>query len=161
MKYAAQTQVSSDKSRFEIERILMRYGASGFLYGWDDERNRAMISFRIGGKMFKIVVPLPAKNDREFLYTPERGKPRSPQAAEMAWEQATWQRWRALTLWIKAVLEASESGITTLEEALQPFILLPSGETVGEWMKGQIANAYLTGKMPAFLPLPENNSSKL
>jgi len=152
MKYAAQTQVSSDKSITEIQRTLIRYGCRGFAYGWDGATNRAMITFEMAGKAYRMVMPLPAKTAREFTHTPDRGKLRSPQAAETAWEQATRQRWRALALWIKAVLEAAESGITTLEEALQPFIMLPSGETVGEWMKDQIEQAYLTREMPALLP---------
>jgi hypothetical protein len=115
-----------------------------------------MVTFQVAGKMFRIILPLPDHNSRKFTHTPERGKPRSPAAAEAAYEQATRQRWRALALWVKAVLEAAESGITTLEEALQPFILLPDGSTVGEWMKPQIERAYLEGQMPAFLPLLEN-----
>ena len=31
--YAQQTQVSTDKSRAEIERTLQRYGADQFMYG--------------------------------------------------------------------------------------------------------------------------------
>ena len=152
MKYASHTQVASDKSRTEIERTLIRYGCRGFAYGWDGTGNRAMITFEMAGKGYRMVMPLPDKNTREFTHTPDRGKLRSSQAVETAWEQATRQRWRALALWIKAVLEAAESGITTLEEALQPFIMLPSGETVGEWMKDQIEQAYLTREMPALLP---------
>jgi hypothetical protein len=33
-RYAAETTVASDRSRAEIERILERYGASSFMYGW-------------------------------------------------------------------------------------------------------------------------------
>jgi len=140
----------------EIQRTLIRYGALAWAYGWDGEGNRAMISFEMAGKGYRMVVPLPDKNARQFTHTPDRGKPRSPAAAETAWEQATRPRWRALALWIKAVLEAAESGIATLEEALQPFILLPDGTTVGDWMKPQIERAYLNGKMPALLPMLEH-----
>ena len=152
-RYAANTEVSSDKSRLEIERTLARYGASAFMYAW--EGNRALISFKVGEKTYRVRLPLPDKNSREFTHTPERDKPRSSAAAEAAYEQATRQRWRALALWIKAVLEAAESGITTLEEALQPFIMLPNGQTVGEWMKPQIERAYLEGTMPVWLPMLE------
>lgn len=155
-RYAANTEVSSDRSLIEIQRTLIRYGAFAYAYSWDGERNLAMISFEMVGKGYRMVVPLPDKNARKFTHTPDRGKLRSPQAAEAAWEQATRQRWRALALWIKAVLEAAESEITTLEDALQPFILLPSGETVGEWMKPQTELAYLHGKMPVLLPMLED-----
>jgi hypothetical protein len=35
MAFAEKTTVSSDKSRAEIERTLSRYGASSFMYGWN------------------------------------------------------------------------------------------------------------------------------
>ncbi|MHB8067675.1 MAG: hypothetical protein ACYDIC_07225 [Desulfobaccales bacterium] len=155
-RYAEHTEVSSDKSRAEIERTLSRYGADAFGYARDNTKNKAVISFRVGARFYRIVVPLPAQDDPEFTLTPSTRKRRTPQAAQDAWEQATRQRWRALALWIKAVLEASESGITTLEEALQPFILLPDGQTVGDWMQPQIDQAYETGQMPSFLPLLEH-----
>jgi hypothetical protein len=88
--------------------------------------------------------------------SPEGGfyltKLRSPEAQERAYEQAVRQRWRALVLWVKAVLEAAESGITTLEEALLSFILLPDNRTVGEWMEKQLEQVYLEGKMPPLIP---------
>ncbi len=34
-RYAQKTRVSMDKSRVEVERTLIRYGASGFHYSWD------------------------------------------------------------------------------------------------------------------------------
>lgn len=38
MAYAERTVVSPEKSRGEIERVLSRYGAKGFMYGWDNGR---------------------------------------------------------------------------------------------------------------------------
>ncbi len=42
-RYAATTSVSVAKSKAEIEDILQRYGASGFMSGW--QGNLAMIFF--------------------------------------------------------------------------------------------------------------------
>lgn len=153
-KYAAETEVPADRSRSEIERTLQRYGAKAFMYGWQD--NRAVIGFDLGGRRYRIVLPLPDPADPEFQLTPGKRQKRSEEAARSAWEQATRQRWRALALYIKAVLEAAETGITSLEIALQPYALLPDGRTVGEYMHRQIEHAYLTGRMPPLLPgLPE------
>jgi hypothetical protein len=68
-------------------------------------------------------------------------------------EQAVRQRWRALALVIKAKLEAFESGIETFEQAFLANILLPDGQTVGQWMVPQVEQAYLTGTMPGLLPM--------
>ncbi len=155
--YAKNTEVSAGNSRNEIERTLQRYGAGAFMYGW--EGSRAVIMFEIRGKRYRMALPLPDRNSQEFRLTPSRGNVRSQAAAETAWEQATRQRWRAMALWIKAVLEAAESGITTLEIALQPYVLLPNGRTVGEFMAPQIEAAYETGRMPPMLPAGDEDRS--
>ena len=69
-KFAENTSVSSEKSRMEIERILGRYGADGFMYGW--EPDRAIIAFRMTGRHVKFVLPMPDRSSREFTHTPEK-----------------------------------------------------------------------------------------
>lgn len=148
-RYAEGTEVSADKSRTEIERTLQRYGATGFMYGW--QGSRAVIGFELKGRRYRLVLPLPDKNDRKFTHH-SRGW-RTPEAALKAWEQGTRQRWRALALVIKAKLEAVECGISTVEEEFLAHVVLPSGMSVGEWMAPQIESTYKTGKMPPLLPL--------
>jgi hypothetical protein len=148
--YAETTEVPIDRSRAEIERTLERYGATAFMYGWDTRR--AAISFDVAGRRYRIVLPLPEKNDRAFTHSPT-GRERTSNSASAAFEQARRQRWRALALWIKAVLEAAEAGIISIEEALLPFVVLPNGQTAGQWLAPQIAQAYRIGNMPAFLQL--------
>jgi len=48
-RYAAQTTVSCGQSKDEIERIITRYGATGFGYGWEKEGE--MLYAKIGFKM--------------------------------------------------------------------------------------------------------------
>ena len=149
-RYAENTSVSSDTSRAEIERTLRRYGADQFVYGWDSDT--AVIGFRAEGRNVRFRLPLPDRRDRAFTHTPARGTARSPRQAEAAWEQASRQRWRALALVIKAKLEAVEAGITVFEDEFLAHILLPNGDTVGEYTRPQIARAYANGQMPALLP---------
>lgn len=145
--YAKDTTVSVESSKSEIERTLKRYGANSFMYGWD--QNQAIIGFDIDGKRYKMSLPMPDQSDFQFTKT---GRPRSGKLAiSTAWEQGQRQRWRAMALWIKAVLEAAESGIVMLEEALQPFIVLPNGQTAGQWLAPQIELAYQSGQMPPLL----------
>ena len=68
-------------------------------------------------------------------------------------EQAQRQRWRALLLVIKAKLEAIEAGIATFEDEFLAYTMLPSGETVGEWVSPQLDKVYEKGVMPATLRL--------
>lgn len=147
--YASQTSVTSDKSRAEIERTLTRYGASSFMYGWD--QLRAIVAFEMHGRRLKFVLPMPERDGREFTHTPAKRQRRSAAAAEAAYEQAVRQRWRALALVIKAKLEAVEAGIAEFEEEFLAYIVLPNGRTVGDFMVPQIAAVYESGRMPPLL----------
>lgn len=156
-RYAASTNVSSDNSIMEIRRTLSRYGAGAFMFAEDTDARQAIISFKLREKFFKLSIPLPDRKAREITHTPSRGQLRSIEAQEAAYEQAVKQRWRAISLLIKALLEANESGLETLVEMmLQSLILLPDGSTAGEWMQPQIERAYAEGKMPTFLPMLEH-----
>ena len=148
--YASDTTVSSEKSRNEIERTLTRFGADQFMYGWD--REVAVIQFCIFDRHIRFDLPLPAKDD--FALTPIAQQQRSPAATEKAWEQGTRSRWRALSLVIKAKLVAVDSGIVEFEEEFLAHIVLPDGQTVGDFMLPQIATAYESGEFPMALPAP-------
>lgn len=149
MAYAENTTVSTDKSRAEIERTLQRYGADQFMYGWDQEK--AVIGFRLAGRQIKFLLPMPDKNDTKFTHTPT-GKSRAENAAFKEWEQACRQKWRALSLVIKAKLEAVEAGIAIFEDEFMANIVLPNGSTVSQFMLPQITEAYESGTMPKMLP---------
>ena len=95
---------------------------------------------------------MPDRNGAEFKYTPGRGLLRTEAAWNEAYEQAVRQRWRALALVVKAKLEAIEAGITTFEEEFLAYIMLPDGQTVGQWIKPQVDDAYRLGTMPTTLP---------
>lgn len=150
-RYAENTQVPSDRSRADIERTLGRYGAAGFMYGWQGDR--AVIAFELEGRRIRFDLPMPDRRSTEFTRT-DTGRERSPAQAEKAHEQAVRQRWRALHLVIKAKLEAVDSGITEFDEEFLAHIVLPSGDTVGRWMLPQVARSYESGQMPALLPAP-------
>lgn len=148
-RYAAATDVSSDRSRAEIERTLRRYKADGFAYGWTG--TRASVMFELAGRRVRLDLPLPDPTDREFTRTPQ-GRQKSGPAAEKAYEQAVRQRWRALALVIKAKLEAVAAGITTLDEEFLANLVLPDDSTIGERTLPRIDAAYAGQELPALLP---------
>lgn len=153
-RYASNTTVSSQASRQEIERILERYGADQFMYGWQE--NSAVVAFRAHGRRIRFILPLPDKNEKRFTHFKRGGywTPRtSADAIQKEYEQAIRQRWRALALVIKAKLEAVESGISEFEDEFLANIMLPDGGTVGEFMRPQVAEAYRIGTMPSLLPM--------
>ena len=148
-RYAATTDVASDRSRAEIERTLRRYGATAFAYGW--EGNMAQIGFKLAARQIKFRLPLPDPESREFKLTPT-GRARSAASAEEASEQAVRQRWRALALVIKAKLEAVDAGISVIEDEFLSNIVMPDGRTVAETIKPGIAIAYKGGQTHNLLP---------
>jgi hypothetical protein len=148
-RYAVDTSVSVEKSRAEIEHTLARYGATRFAYAAEPER--AQVVFEASGRRVRFLVPLPAKDDKDYTHTPSRGTKRHPDDAFRAWEQACRQRWRALALAIKAKLEVVEAGISSFEQEFLAHIVLPNGETVGDWIEPQIETSYQTRKMPPLL----------
>jgi hypothetical protein len=153
-RFAEATDVSVEKSRAEIERLLVRYGADQFMSGWRDKA--AVVAFRAQGRHLRFLLPLPSKDDPEFK---KRGAPNQYQPGGVPtqeqqmrrWEQACRQRWRALCLCIKAKLEAVETGISTFESEFLANIVLPNGQTMAEHAAPLIARAYETGQMPPLL----------
>lgn len=152
--YAATTEVSVDKSKAEIERILARYGAHEFISGWNG--NVAMVGFKMQNRMLRFVLPIPT---RESFKRSPTGKTRTEIQMRGAWEQTQRQRWRALALAIKAKLEAVECGIATFEQEFLANIMMGNGQTVYEWTMPLIEESYSTGKMPTLaLPAPKKGS---
>lgn len=149
MPFAENTEVPVERSRAELERILERYGADAFMYGWNPKG--AAIQFRANGRQVKFELPLPDKNLHRFTHH-SRGV-RTAEGAQKEWEQACRQRWRALTLVVKAKLEAVEAGITVFEDEFLAHIVLPDGGTAGDWMRPQVKLAYESGLMPSELQL--------
>lgn len=153
-KYAAETKVTVEASRAEIERILSRYGAHEFGYFQDAER--ATIMFAVQGRRVKFVLPMPKRDDPAFTVykRSEYGvtQTRTAESARNLWEQACRQRWRALCLAVKAKLEAVESKIATFEEEFLAYIVLPNNETVGEFLRPQLDEVYQNHAMPLMLP---------
>lgn len=134
-RYAAKTEVAPDKSRAEIERLLERYGATGFQYGWHS--GHALIGFELRQRPYQVMIHLPSLD-----------KFRS----KAAYEQAVRTKWRVMVLWVKSQLEAIEEGIVTPEEAFLAYALLPNRQTVGQWAADQLSDATKRGLMPPLLP---------
>jgi hypothetical protein len=116
MTYARNTRVPPEKTRAEIERCVRKYGASGFIAGWQGDAVR--IEFLARDRHIRMTMTEPADA------RPARAK------------------WRSLLLLVKAKLEAVDAKITTFEEAFLGDIVMPDGRTVYEATKGPIKVAY-------------------
>ena len=137
MAYAENTSVPWQRSRDEIESTLNRYGAENFMYGLKKEC--AAIAFTLQNRNIRFIVPFP--DNARFSVT-EKGNARSNEAAKKAYEQEIRRRWRALSLVIKAKLEAVQSGISEFEDEFLANIVLPNGATVSDEVRPRIEQTY-------------------
>lgn len=150
-RYASETSVSAEQSCAEIERTLARYGADAFIYGY--EGRRAAIKFRIAGRQVRFDMEMPDPASPAFTEY-MRGSCRYRRAeseSRAKWEQACRQLWRALALVIKAKLEATAAGITTIEDEFLAHTLLADGRTVGETIRPQLEEHYRLGGPPGLM----------
>lgn len=148
-RYAAGTEVSTDKSLAEIRGTLRRYSATSFAFG--EDAGRAIIEFAMQARRVRFVLALPTPGDDAFVYTPT-GKWRSDTAAAAAYEAAVRQVYRVFALVIKAKLEAVESGLVEFEHEFLAHLVLPGGQTVGDAVVPKVQQAYTTGDVPTLLP---------
>ncbi len=147
-KYAAGTEVPIGRSREEIEKLITRYGARRFVYGWDDDSGAAVIEFEMRDRRVRFRMDLPQLSDHRTTPT---GRARTATATREAWEAACRQRWRALVLVLKAKLESVETGIEEFDEAFLPQIVVPGGRPFADHALPAIAEAYRTNVLPPML----------
>lgn len=147
--YASGTDVSSERSRAEIERTLARYGADQFAYM--TSREHAVIAFVVADRQVRFELRLPDRQARQFTHH-SRGA-RTAAAAEGAYEQAVRQRWRALALVVKAKLEAVDAGIVSFEQEFLAHMVLPGGVSVFETVAPAVERAYATGDVAPLLQI--------
>lgn len=132
-KYAVTSKVPVAQTRADIEKILTRYGARGFMFATDPEKGEAQVVFKMHERVLRFNLPLPA----DFNYP-----------SEQKHAQALRSCWRCLLLIIKAKLEAVESEIVTFESEFLAQLVLPNRKTVAEEMIPQITAGYKTGTVP-------------
>ncbi len=143
MRYAEGTSVPMERSRAEIERVLMRYGASDFAYRANAQR--AEIAFAVKGVTVRLQVEFPDPAAPEFTRTPT-GRPRRAATSDF-WEAEVRRLWRALSLVIRAKLEAVESGISSFEREFLADIVTKGGRTIGETILPRLSEAVASGRL--------------
>jgi len=125
MSYAQKTKVPVERSIGEIQKVLNKAKASGFMFA--QHGREAYVAFVFDKTAIKMRLKLPVP--------PSDGATNS---SVQTYHQLCRQKWRALLLVIKAKLEAVESGIETLEQAFLANIVLKDGTLVGEKVIGKI-----------------------
>lgn len=148
-RYAEGTEVPVEKSKADVERLLVKHGATGFVSSWDSESGRSVLIFKLRDRMLKYALDYPASKDIDL---PKRGSTSSRAAATERKLEAEWRRrWRSVFLIIKAKLEIVFSGDSDLDREFLANIMLPNGTTMGEAVIPKLQSSYDSGKMPKLL----------
>src|SRR5215470_10041530 len=115
-KFAKNTRVSVERSRAEIEHIVLRYGATRLMTAYESDRCALVFEFR--GHRVRFILPMP---DRKIYKRQD------------SYDKEHRRLWRAFALVIKAQLEAVVSGVFTFEELFLAQIVDPqTNKTFGE-----------------------------
>lgn len=114
--FAAKTKVPVEKTRLEIERLVKKYGAKGFVSGWQGQNAR--IEFLCADRHIRLSVLVPPI------------------------EREAQQKWRTLLLLVKAKLAGVDAKIVTFEQAFVGDIVMPDGKTVYERIREPIKLEY-------------------
>lgn len=123
---AATTGVPVMRSQSELERILRRYGATGFGVSSDYDLGIVRVSFRVpdvpGGA---TVVPVRLEISIEDVFAAMNGQRHSGKANRgKQWEQAERVAWRHLVVWVDAALSAASAGMQKMSEAFLAHVLV-------------------------------------
>lgn len=135
-KYASTTKVPVIKSRADVEKLCIKYGATSYTCGWHQQGST--VAFEMNGRVVKMDVPLAKASD--YRYENQR-------------EQADRQMWRVVLLILKAKFELIETMPDAFEAEFLAYLVLPDGSTVGQETIPKLREAYETGQMPKLLPV--------
>lgn len=127
--HALKTAVRVEKTRAEIETLLIRHGATKHGVMQDNERGFAVIAFRIGGKDYQVEIPLP---ERDYGSASRRGGYRNEAAVARDHEQKSRTRWRLILLAMKAKLDLVAIGVSTIDREFLADKVLPDGRPFHE-----------------------------
>lgn len=149
MPYAENTTVSPARTREELEKFLVRRGATGFVAGWQGDRN--VVSFIWRDRHMRVEVPLLERTHVKITHT-ETARRRTERQQQEAYDKMVRSRWRAVFLIIKAKIETIELGASTLDQEFGMSYVLPDGSTVADNVLPRLEQAFSTGEVPELLP---------
>jgi len=113
------TKVPASVSQGELERVLRRYGATGFGVQTDYLSGIVKVYFRVPDKPgAQVSVPVRLDIDVNEVYRAlHRKEAPEPDKRAEGWAKAERVAWRQLILWVDAALSAATAGMQPLSEA--------------------------------------------
>jgi hypothetical protein len=126
------TQISTEKTVTEIQRILAAARASAILTEYDTDGVLSALSFRVTTPFGLMSFRLPANVDKIFAVI-QRDKSITPKLRTR--EQAARVAWRIQKDWLEAQLAIVKAEMVTLEQVFLPYAQNGAGVTVYEALR--------------------------
>jgi hypothetical protein len=143
-RYAEDTKVSLSKSKAEIEDLLTAWGCAQMSWTTDNEGNQVKLEFiwRASGEAAyraRFLVAFPT--DDVLRKRARHGSTGQflPRKFEEIKARNGWPEMRQLALYLKAALNAIETGIVRAEDVFMPFMVDATGRTVAEILEPHMA----------------------
>ena len=127
-RYAEGTAVTVESSRGEITGILAKHGVMEM--GWQTGPTGDRLLFKLAGRSYLFAIDKPTMTEVRALYPNARDD-------NAKWNGEWRRRWRANVLLIKAKLEFASGGDTTAEREFMPYLLVPGGGTLADWLESE------------------------
>lgn len=170
---SAETSVPVSRSTAELERVLRRYGCTGFGVSNDYEQLRCAVTIRVPDGPEKDAPQIPVKLVVDFraVYDALYGQPtKSCNRPDGTWgrmfdpkgydpkfiQQAERVAWRHLVLWVDAACSASTVGLQRMSEAFLAHTLMRTADGRVLRVVEQMDEA-AGGNWKALLPPPKES----
>lgn len=151
MAYAEGTTVPAERTIAEIRALLDKHGSTHFVQGSAPERD--VVQFKIDGRQYRFDVERPTAEEMLQAFADAGGRTYGSSFVRISWGDraaAEWRRrWRARLLWLKAQLEFAED--VPIVSSMLSMLVLPDGQTLGDWAEPQVTEMYAGGRMPPML----------
>lgn len=121
------TSVPADRSIGEIQTALVKHGAIGILYEYEENRRIAALMFKLPIKGQAVGFSLPV-NWRRFQAVLEKQQVRRWKEEDFVYRVA----WRNIRDWVLAQMALYETEIVELPQVFLPFAVAKNGKTLYE-----------------------------
>lgn len=117
------TKIGAERTVSEIERILVKHGATVFLKEYDTDKALSNISFKVPMPQGDLSFRLPIDVGATLRVLVKQGVPRS-YATE---QQAARVAWRIVKDWIAAQMAILETEMVRMEQIFLPYLVVDRG----------------------------------
>jgi len=155
------TDVPVGRSQAELERVLRRYGATGFGVQQDYLGGIVKVFFRVPDRPgAPTTIPVRLDIDVNEVYNAlHRARPPKAEQRGEKWGQAERVAWRQLILWVDAALSAASAGMQPISEAFFAHTLVRADSGKVERMVDHLNQAVPGGNWRALLPPGDGTAS--